>query len=191
MRARPRLGVSCLRFEDGTLGLGGGDVVGPRRDDSRGPLGPALDHDVELLEELATEHEPGQAFGECPFAVEVCPGDSGAITVPVVAPRVDAVECREDVVLGAVFGVEQFDQRLELEHGPGAGLRYPRRHRSPALGGDRVNGAGPPARRLLRGAAARWRRASSVPRTACSRRVARTGRGHVASAGRARRSSMA
>ena len=165
---------------------------GHRDDDVGRPLGPALDHDVELLEELAAQHEPRQSLGERSLAVEVRPRDAGAVAVSLVAPRTHAVECREDVLLGPVLGVEELHECLELEHRAGAGLRHPVGHCSPPLGGDRVDGARPLAGRLLAWPGrARARRASSVPRRACSLPAARTGREHGASAGRARRSSTA
>lgn len=50
-------------LESGPVGLGAADVVGPCLDDARCPFGPTVDGEVELLEELSRQDQPGQPLG--------------------------------------------------------------------------------------------------------------------------------
>ena len=56
--------TATISSERGPVGLGGGQVVGPRLDDARRPVGPPLDGERELVEELPGQEEPGEALGE-------------------------------------------------------------------------------------------------------------------------------
>ena len=136
-----RVGDGCLHLECLPVGLRGRDIVGPGLDDLAGPVGPALDHEMEVDEELADEDEPWEALGKRSPSGEVGLGDGGIGAQPFVAPFAYAGERCEQVLFGRVFREEHFDQLFELEDGAVAGRCYPFLQGATAFGGDGVDGA--------------------------------------------------
>jgi len=62
-----RSGDGCLRLEDLPIGLRRGEVVRPCLDDLRGPLGPALDHELEVEQELSNKDQPRESVWKGPL----------------------------------------------------------------------------------------------------------------------------